>query len=121
MSNHAAVTVLRPRGELERLWNSPDTARGTSSRGAVRFADAPGDRGTEIHLDLPKGGLLNRLIGAARRARGTRCATRYERIRNGDIDPSFVVTHRLDLGKAPDAYETFKHKLEECVKVVLKP
>jgi threonine dehydrogenase-like Zn-dependent dehydrogenase len=45
----------------------------------------------------------------------------YERIRNGDIDPSFVVTHRLELGKAPDAYETFKHKLDECVKVVLKP
>ena len=45
----------------------------------------------------------------------------YERIRNGDIDPSFVVTHRLDLGKAPDAYETFKHKLDDCVKVVLKP
>jgi threonine dehydrogenase-like Zn-dependent dehydrogenase len=45
----------------------------------------------------------------------------YERIRDGDIDPSFVVTHRLELGKAPDAYETFKHKLDECVKVVLKP
>jgi threonine dehydrogenase-like Zn-dependent dehydrogenase len=45
----------------------------------------------------------------------------YERIRNRNIDPSFVVTHRLELGKAPDAYETFKHKLDECVKVVLKP
>jgi threonine dehydrogenase-like Zn-dependent dehydrogenase len=45
----------------------------------------------------------------------------YERVRNGDIDPSFVVTHRLELGKAPEAYETFKHKLDECVKVVLEP
>jgi threonine dehydrogenase-like Zn-dependent dehydrogenase len=45
----------------------------------------------------------------------------HERIRNGDIDPSFVVTHRLELGEAPDAYETFKHKRDECVKVVLKP
>jgi threonine dehydrogenase-like Zn-dependent dehydrogenase len=45
----------------------------------------------------------------------------YERIRNGDIDPSFVVTHRLPLDVAPDAYETFKHKQDECVKVVLKP
>jgi threonine dehydrogenase-like Zn-dependent dehydrogenase len=45
----------------------------------------------------------------------------YEHIRNGDIDPSFVVTHRLDLGQAPNAYETFKHKQDECVKVVLKP
>jgi threonine dehydrogenase-like Zn-dependent dehydrogenase len=45
----------------------------------------------------------------------------YERIRNGEIDPSFVVTHRLQLDLAPDAYETFKHKQDECVKVVLKP
>jgi threonine dehydrogenase-like Zn-dependent dehydrogenase len=44
-----------------------------------------------------------------------------DRIRNGDIDPSFVVTHRLELGMAPDAYETFKHKRDDCVKVVLKP
>jgi threonine dehydrogenase-like Zn-dependent dehydrogenase len=45
----------------------------------------------------------------------------YEHIRNGDINPSFVVTHRVELGLAPDAYETFKHKRDECVKVVLKP
>ena len=45
----------------------------------------------------------------------------YEHITRGDIDPSFVVTHRLDLGQAPDGYETFKHKQDECVKVVLKP
>jgi threonine dehydrogenase-like Zn-dependent dehydrogenase len=45
----------------------------------------------------------------------------YERIRNGEIDPSFVVTHRVPLDVAPDAYETFKHKQDDCVKVVLKP
>ena len=45
----------------------------------------------------------------------------YERIRSGDIDPSFVVTHRLGLDHAPEGYETFKHKQDECVKVVLKP
>ena len=45
----------------------------------------------------------------------------YERIKNGEIDPSFVVTHRLELDSAPDAYETFKHKQDDCVKVVLKP
>jgi threonine dehydrogenase-like Zn-dependent dehydrogenase len=44
-----------------------------------------------------------------------------ERIENGDIDPSFVVTHRLELERAPEGYETFKHKLDECVKVVLRP
>ena len=37
------------------------------------------------------------------------------------IDPSFVITHRLGLDQAPNGYETFKHKQDECVKVVLKP
>ena len=45
----------------------------------------------------------------------------YEHIRNADIDPSFVVTHRLGLGDAPNGYEVFKHKQDDCVKVVLKP
>jgi threonine dehydrogenase-like Zn-dependent dehydrogenase len=45
----------------------------------------------------------------------------YERIRSGDIDPSFIVTHELGLDDAPNAYETFKHKEDDCVKVVLKP
>jgi threonine dehydrogenase-like Zn-dependent dehydrogenase len=44
-----------------------------------------------------------------------------ERIQKGEIDPSFVVTHRVGLDLAPDAYEVFKHKRDECMKVVLKP
>jgi len=43
------------------------------------------------------------------------------RIENGDIDPSFVVTHTMDLDDAPKGYETFKNKEDDCVKVVLKP
>jgi threonine dehydrogenase-like Zn-dependent dehydrogenase len=44
-----------------------------------------------------------------------------ERVANGDIDPSFVVTHRMRLSDAPRGYETFKNKEDDCVKVVLKP
>jgi threonine dehydrogenase-like Zn-dependent dehydrogenase len=44
-----------------------------------------------------------------------------ERVEKGDIDPSFVVTHRMSLDDAPTGYETFKNKRDECVKVVLKP
>ena len=44
-----------------------------------------------------------------------------ERIEKGEIDPAFVITHKLPLDSAPDGYETFKHKQDECVKVVLKP
>jgi threonine dehydrogenase-like Zn-dependent dehydrogenase len=43
------------------------------------------------------------------------------RIEKGEIDPSFVVTHTLPLEKASEGYETFKHKHDDCVKVVLKP
>jgi threonine dehydrogenase-like Zn-dependent dehydrogenase len=44
-----------------------------------------------------------------------------ERIRNGDIDPSFIVSHHLPLADAPRGYELFKHKLDNCTKVVLRP
>jgi threonine dehydrogenase-like Zn-dependent dehydrogenase len=42
-------------------------------------------------------------------------------IENGDIDPSFVVTHRVPLDDAPRMYQTFKEKRDGCIKVVLKP
>jgi threonine dehydrogenase-like Zn-dependent dehydrogenase len=44
-----------------------------------------------------------------------------ERIQKGEIDPSFVITHRMRLSDAPTGYEIFNSKLDECVKVVLTP
>ena len=44
-----------------------------------------------------------------------------ERIERGEIDPSFVITHRLSLDDAPHGYDIFKHKEDGCIKVVLKP
>ena len=44
-----------------------------------------------------------------------------ERIVRGDIDPSFVITHRMRLDDAPEGYSMFLNKEDECVKVVLKP
>jgi threonine dehydrogenase-like Zn-dependent dehydrogenase len=44
-----------------------------------------------------------------------------ERIQNGEIDPSFVITHRMRLEDAPKGYEIFKNKRDNCIKVVLKP
>jgi threonine dehydrogenase-like Zn-dependent dehydrogenase len=44
-----------------------------------------------------------------------------DRIQRGEIDPSFVVTHRMGLDEAPEGYDTFLNKEDECVKVVLKP
>jgi threonine dehydrogenase-like Zn-dependent dehydrogenase len=44
-----------------------------------------------------------------------------ERVRRGEIDPGFIVTHRLPLADAPHGYDLFRNKEDECVKVVLKP
>jgi threonine dehydrogenase-like Zn-dependent dehydrogenase len=44
-----------------------------------------------------------------------------ERIQKGEIDPSFVISHRVSLDQAPEMYRTFRAKQDECVKVVMKP
>jgi threonine dehydrogenase-like Zn-dependent dehydrogenase len=43
------------------------------------------------------------------------------RIEAGEIDPSFIVTHRLPLEQAPAGYAIFNNKEDGCIKVVLKP
>jgi len=44
-----------------------------------------------------------------------------KRVENGEIDPSFVITHHLNLDEASRGYEIFKKKEDGCIKVVLKP
>jgi len=44
-----------------------------------------------------------------------------ERVQAGDIDPSFVISHKLPLDKTPEAYRMFRDKRDHCTKVVLKP
>ncbi len=44
-----------------------------------------------------------------------------QRIENGDIDPSFVITHRMQLEDAPRGYDIFLNKQQDCIKVVLTP
>ncbi|HEX4807395.1 MAG TPA: zinc-dependent alcohol dehydrogenase [Bryobacteraceae bacterium] len=72
---------------------------------------------------FPMGSLMNRSITM----RTGQChVQRYlkpllERIQNGDIDPSFVITHRMPLEQAPQGYSIFKEKQDHCIKIVLKP
>jgi threonine dehydrogenase-like Zn-dependent dehydrogenase len=70
---------------------------------------------------FPVGSVMNRSItlktGQCHVQRYTRPL--LERIERGEIDPSFVITHRLPLDDAAAAYETFKQKQDDCVKVVL--
>jgi len=42
-------------------------------------------------------------------------------VQQGKIDPRFVITHRLPLEQAPEAYRIFQEKKDGCIKVVLKP
>jgi len=42
-------------------------------------------------------------------------------IERGEIDPSFVITHRMKLDDAPNGYKIFREKQDHCVKIVLKP
>ncbi|MGZ8216575.1 zinc-dependent alcohol dehydrogenase [Methylomagnum sp.] len=71
---------------------------------------------------IPFGAVMNKALTIKT---GQTHAQRYlrpllERIREGEIDPSFIVTHRLRLEDAPLGYELFCNKEDECIKVVLK-
>jgi threonine dehydrogenase-like Zn-dependent dehydrogenase len=44
-----------------------------------------------------------------------------KRIQEGEIDPSFVITHTGSLEQGPELYKTFREKRDGCIKVVLKP
>jgi uncharacterized membrane protein len=68
--NRTAITVNRPREEVQRLWESPERRpEHIAETGAtVTFKDAPGDRGTEIHVDLGDQG--GGLTGAAKMLTG---------------------------------------------------
>jgi threonine dehydrogenase-like Zn-dependent dehydrogenase len=44
-----------------------------------------------------------------------------EMVQAGRIEPSLLITHRLSLEEGPAAYETFKHKRDGCIKVVMRP
>lgn len=44
-----------------------------------------------------------------------------EKIEEGTIDPSFVITHKVKLDDAPQAYQTFRDRKDGCIKVVINP
>ena len=72
---------------------------------------------------FPMGQLLNRSVSI----RTGQCHVhRYmkpllERVEKGEIDPSFVITHRMPLEDAPKGYRMFRNKQDRCEKIVLTP
>jgi len=72
---------------------------------------------------IPFGSLMNRSLKIKT---GQTHVQRYmrpllQRIANGEIDPSFVITHRMSLDEAPQGYDMFANKEDSCIKIVLKP
>ena len=121
---HGAIAAVDRVKQATRM----ETDRGHALRDAI-MACRPGGIVSVIGV---YGGLMDKFPSGAFMNKGLTMRTGqchvqkylkplYAHIKNGDIDPSFVVTHRLPLGEAPNGFETFKHKQDECVKVVLKP
>ena len=72
---------------------------------------------------VPMGAIVNRSLTIRS---GQTHVQRYmrpllDRIESDEIDPSFIITHRLRLDDAPQGYDIFLNKEDECMKVVLKP
>lgn len=42
-------------------------------------------------------------------------------VERGEVDPSFVATHTHGLAEAQEAYQAFKHKTDDCVRVMFRP
>jgi threonine dehydrogenase-like Zn-dependent dehydrogenase len=108
------------------------TMMATDRLGALRQAIHCCRKGGTVSIPGVYGGLLDKVpMGAAfgkglTLKMGQTHVHRYlpllmQRIERGEIDPSFVITHRLRLEDAPDAYRTFRDKKDGCVKVVLRP
>ena len=72
---------------------------------------------------IPMGSLMNK--GLTLRAGQTHVnrwtSDLLRRIEQGQIDPSFVITHSVDLEDGPEMYKTFRAKEDGCIKVVMKP
>ena len=72
MRRRAAITVNRPREGVQRLWESSEYRPDYLDRAdaAVTFVEAPGDRGTEIHVDLEAKAPAGKLGEVARKLAG---------------------------------------------------
>jgi threonine dehydrogenase-like Zn-dependent dehydrogenase len=120
-------------GPLYAYDRAKQAMRQTTERGfALREAIMSCRNGGTVSIMGVYGGLMDKFpIGAVMNRgltiRSGQCHVhRYlrpllQRIEDGEIDPSFIVTHRLPLDDAPKGYELFKHKEDGCLKVVLQP
>jgi threonine dehydrogenase-like Zn-dependent dehydrogenase len=104
------------------------TGRPTALRQAIRACrnggtvSVPGVYGGFVDK-IPIGSVMNRSLTLKT---GQTHVQRYLRplmnlIEEGKIDPSFVITHRLNLSDAAQGYDKFRNEQDTCIKVVMKP
>jgi hypothetical protein len=95
-ASRTAVTVHRSREEVERLWRDPEhrPEHVEDSGAVVTFKEAPGDRGTEIHVSLEDsggglGGSVRKLTGSDPLAKVKDDLRRFkQRVETGEIPRS---------------------------------
>ncbi|GCE45845.1 threonine dehydrogenase-like Zn-dependent dehydrogenase [Thermosporothrix hazakensis] len=109
------------------------TVRLTTDRAtAVRQAIQACRKGGVVSIMGVYGGFLDKFPLGAAFTKGLTLrmsqmhAQRYthmlmERVAKGEVDPTFVVTHRMSLDEAAQGFELFKHKEDECLRVVFRP
>ena len=113
MSARAAITVHRSREEVERLWHSPEHRpeyiHGADA--AVTFAAAPGDRGSEIHVELQRGAPAGKLGEVALKAVGSEPLARVK----DDLRrfKQHVETGVISRSEGTPEGELAKHKLRQ--------
>jgi len=123
-SSHAPLEVY----DKAKQWTKLQTERGHALREAI-VAVANGGTVSIMGVyggvmdKFPIGSLMNRSLTVKT---GQAHVHRYlppllEHIRNGDIDPTYIISHRMSLEDAPHGYDIFKNKQDDCTKVVLTP
>jgi threonine dehydrogenase-like Zn-dependent dehydrogenase len=108
------------------------TMMATDRLGALRQAIHCCRKGGTVSIPGVYGGLLDKVPMGAAFGKGLALKmgqthvhrylpTLMDRVQRGQIDPSYVITHRARLDDAPAAYKAFRDKRDGCIKVVLKP
>jgi threonine dehydrogenase-like Zn-dependent dehydrogenase len=127
MEAHTDVTALRAYDKTKQL-----TKLETERPHALQEAILAVANGGTVSIMGVYGGLIDKFpIGSVMNRSltiktGQAPVHRYlrpllDRIRKGEIDPTYIISHRMSLEDAPEGYEIFKHKRDECTKVVLTP
>jgi len=72
---------------------------------------------------FPMGAIVNKALTLrSGQQPGQRYAERiFQHILDGEMDPSYLLTHPMDLEQSPEGYKLFKHKTEQCMRAVFKP